>query len=220
MQKIAHITVRTAQIRKEKRQSIITLRDGQSVQKCQEFWKSQKPSSDMRKLTLMRTATGMEDQELPLMQWTSSLVTSLGNCSPNKCFRVHVTDISTSTVQRRLCESGLHGWIAAKKPLLKDTNNKRHTWAKKHEQWTLDQSKSVLWSDESKFEIFGSNRRVFVRHRVGERMISACVVPTMKHGGGGVMMWGCCSHDVVPLSDLFRIQGTLNQHGYHRILQR
>jgi hypothetical protein len=33
--------------------------------------------------------------------------------------------MSTSTVQRRLHESGLHGWIAEKKPLLKDTNNKK-----------------------------------------------------------------------------------------------
>ena len=95
--------------------------------------------------------------------------------------------ISTSTVQRRLCESGLHGKNAAKKPLLKDTNNKKRlAWAKKHEQWTLDWWKSVLWSDESKFAIFGSNRRVFVRRQVGEHMISACVVPTVKHGGGGV----------------------------------
>ena len=45
-----------------------------------------------------------------------------------------------------------------------------------------------LWSDESKLEIFGPDR-VFVRCRVGERMISACVVLTMKHGGGGVMVW-------------------------------
>ena len=75
--------------------------------------------------------------------------------------------------------------IAAKKSLLKDTNKiKRLAWAKKHVQWTLDWWKSVLWSDDSKFEIFGSNPRVFVRHRVGERMISACVVPTVKHGGG------------------------------------
>ena len=42
--------------------------------------------------------------------------------------------------------------------------------------------KSVLWSDESKFEIFGSNGYVFVSRREGERMISACVVPTMKYG--------------------------------------
>jgi hypothetical protein len=52
---------------------------------------------------------------------------------------------------------------------------------------------SVLWSDESKFVIFGSNRHVFVRRRVGERMISACVVITVKYEGGvvmgGVLCW-------------------------------
>ena len=96
--------------------------------------------------------------------------------------------ISTSTVQR-LSESGLHGQIAAKEPLLKDTNNKSLAWDKKHKQWTLDWWKSVLWSDEYKCEIFGCNRHVFVRRRVGEWMIPACVVPIVKHGGG-VMGWG------------------------------
>jgi len=32
------------------------------------------------------------------------------------------------------------------------------------------------------------------------------------------MVWGCFAGDTV--SDLFLIQGTLNQHGYHSILQR
>ena len=54
--------------------------------------------------------------------------------------------------------------------------------------------------------------------RVGERMISTCVVPTVKHGGGGVMVWRCFAGDTD--TDLFRIQSTLNQHGYHRNLQR
>ena len=72
--------------------------------------------------------------------------------------------------------------------------------------------------DESKFEIFGSNGRVFVRCRVGEQMISACGVPTVKHRVGGVMVLG---YLLVTLSViLFRIQGTLNQHSYHSILQR
>ena len=52
---------------------------------------------------------------------------------------------------------------------------------------------------------------VFVRRGVGERMISACVVPTVKHGG--VMVWRCFAGYTV--CDLFTIQGTLNQHGYH-----
>ena len=57
-----------------------------------------------------------------------------------------------------------------------------------------------------------------MRRRVGERIISACVVPTVKHGVGGVMVCWCFAGGTV--SDLFRIHGTLNQHGYHSILQR
>ena len=38
----------------------------------------------------------------------------------------------------------------------------------------------------------------------------------MKHGGGGVMAWGCFAGDTV--GDLFRLQVTLNQHCYHSIL--
>ena len=45
-------------------------------------------------------------------------------------------------------------------------------------------------------------------------MISVCVVPTVKHGGGGGMVWGCFA------GDSFRIQGTLNQHGYNNILKQ
>ncbi|CAJ0951516.1 unnamed protein product [Ranitomeya imitator] len=51
-------------------------------------------------------------------------------------------------------------------------------------------------------------------------MDSTCLVPTVKHGGGGggVMVWGCFAVDTV--GDLFKIEGILNQHGYHSILQR
>jgi hypothetical protein len=49
--------------------------------------------------------------------------------------------------------------------------------------------------------IFDSNRHAFVRRIVGEWMISACVVPTVKHGGGGVMVWVCFAGDTV--RDLF-----------------
>ena len=91
----------------------------------------------MMKLALMRTATGTEDPEIPLLQRISSL------------------ELTAPQIKAQI------------------------QWAKKHEQWTLDRWKSALWSDESKFEVFGSNRRVFVRRRVGEQIISACVVPTV-----------------------------------------
>ena len=123
---------------------------------------------------------GISSLELTALQIAAQIVSS--QSSNNR-------HISTSTVQERLRESGLHGQIASKKPLLKDNNNnKRLAWAKKHKQWTLDWWKSVLWSDESKFEIFVFNCRVFVGCRVGELIIFACVVSTVKHGGGGVMV--------------------------------
>ena len=94
-------------------------------------------------------ATGKEEPELPLLQRISSLELPASEMGKLTAPQIEAfiwaaqsssnRHISTSTVQRRLCESDLHGRIAAKKPLLKDTNKmKRLSWAKKHEQWTLD----------------------------------------------------------------------------------
>jgi hypothetical protein len=119
----------------------------------------------MMKLALMRTATGKDDPEISLLQRISSLelpaseIAGQINASQSSSNR----HISTSTVHRRLHESGLHGRIAAKKTQRKDINiKKRLAWAKKQEQWTLDLWKSVFWSDESKFEILGFNCHFFV----------------------------------------------------------
>ena len=110
----------------------------------------------MIKLVLMRTATGKGDPELLLLQRISSLEsTSEIIAQINVSQSSSNTHISTSTVQRRLRESGLHGRIAAKKPLLKDINKKKIlAWAKKHEQWTLDQWKSVFGLMSPNFRFF------------------------------------------------------------------
>ena len=101
--------------------------------------------------------------------------------------------------------------------LLNDTNKKtRLASAKKHKQWTLARWKSALWSDESKFEIFGSSCRVFVRRRAGEQDNDLCMCGSHRD----TWRWWCDGALLVTtVSDLFRIQGTLNQHGYRSILQ-
>ena len=54
----------------------------------------------------------------------------------------------------------------SKKAIAKMANKKKRLdWAMKHCQWTTENWKKVLWTNESKFEIFGSSRRVFVRRR-------------------------------------------------------
>ncbi len=52
----------------------------------------------------------------------------------------------------------------------------------------------VLWSDETKINLFGSDGVKSVWRQPGEEYKDKCVLPTVKHGGGGsVMVWGCMS---------------------------
>ena len=132
--------------------------------------------------------------------------------------RSHEKNISVSTVQRRLRSAGLYGRIAVRKPLLRAINKKKRlVWAKQHKDWTLDQWKNVLWSDESKFEIFGNKRRTFVRRNTNEKFIDSCLEPTIKHGGGSVMVWGCFYFNGV--GRLHQIRGKMDQKVYGDILQ-
>ena len=127
--------------------------------------------------------------------------------------------ISPSTVRRSLKKFELIGRVAAAKPLLRKANiKKRLAWAREHQLWTLDQWYRVLFTDETKSEIFGNNRRLFVRRRPGERYLNACLKPTVKHGGGSILAWGAISaHGVSPLK---RIIGIMDKKYYHNILQR
>ncbi|CAH2087759.1 unnamed protein product [Euphydryas editha] len=76
----------------------------------------------------------------------------------------HGKQISVSVVMERLQKAGLNGRISTKKPLLRRGNRKeRLEWARVHKDWTVENWKQVLWTDESKFEIFGQKRRIYVR---------------------------------------------------------
>uniref|UniRef100_A0A8R1DM88 Uncharacterized protein n=1 Tax=Caenorhabditis japonica TaxID=281687 RepID=A0A8R1DM88_CAEJA len=48
----------------------------------------------------------------------------------------------------------------------------------------------VLWSDESKYLMIGTDGVTLVRRPVDKRYDPKNQVPTVKHGGGNVMMWG------------------------------
>ncbi|KAF2899161.1 hypothetical protein ILUMI_07012 [Ignelater luminosus] len=93
------------------------------------------------------------------------------------------TPVSTSTVKGRLLSAELRGCVAVKKPKLTARHKQnRLKWAKHHINWSIKKWNKVFWTDESKFEIYGSNRRVFVRRQKQERTIEVCMVP---------MVWGC-----------------------------
>ena len=74
-----------------------------------------------------------------------------------------------------------------------------------------------LWTDKSKFKIFGSNRKVYVRWRVYERAADPSIAPSIKHRGGSAVVWGAFLHCQV--RDLYQLKSKLNQTSSHSILQ-
>lgn len=127
------------------------------------------------------------------------------------------TPISIKTVRRELHAIGYNGRAAAHKPFVTPLNAKRRLeWCRAHQLWTTEEWKKVMWSDESRFSIFSSDGRTWVWRMPGERYLKDCVVPTVKFGGGSVMVWGCFSWE--GLGPLIKIRSTLCADGYKDIL--
>ncbi len=57
----------------------------------------------------------------------------------------------------------------------------------------MDYRNHVLWSDETKINVFGSDGVKRVWRQPGEEYKDECVLPTVKHSGGSVMVWSCMS---------------------------
>ncbi|CAH2090926.1 unnamed protein product [Euphydryas editha] len=59
-----------------------------------------------------------------------------------------------------------------------------------HPEIDLNFWEHVLFTDESKFNIFRSDRKGKVWRKANEELKTENLIPTVKYGGGGVMVWG------------------------------
>ena len=129
-----------------------------------------------------------------------------------------ITDASPSTIRRALKEGGLVSRMKAKKPrLLARHKTCRYQFAKKYKDWTIEDWKRVIWSDEAKITRLCSNGRQWVWKRSGAGFTDREVAGTVKFGGGGLMVWGCMSAKGVGY--MARIDGGLDAQLYVSILQ-
>ena len=66
---------------------------------------------------------------------------------------------STRTIQRVLHEEGYSGHAAKKKPFISEKNRKkRFGWCNMKKNW-IEQWENIIWSDESRFELFNNDSR-------------------------------------------------------------
>lgn len=126
-------------------------------------------------------------------------------------------NVSTKTIRRRLHEKGLSSRVSIKKPMITLKNKKKRLeFAKKYVDKPISFWKTVVWSDESKFELVGKKKRRKVWRKVGEALLDRHTTKTVKFGGGSIMVWGCFSWSGV--GNLHNIDGIMDARHYIRIL--
>ena len=96
------------------------------------------------------------------------------------------------TIRKRAHKVELCGRVARKKPYVNKINRgKRLKFAKEMLENSVEFWKNIIWSDESKFNLFRSDGKVMVWRTPHEEFDLKCTIPMVKHGDGSVMVWGC-----------------------------
>lgn len=124
--------------------------------------------------------------------------------------------ICENTIRARIKETGeFDSYWAVKKPYISARNRRlRVQWCRAHLNWTVEDWRRVLWSDESPF-VLSFNGRVRVWRLANERYSPRCCRGTLKHDKK-INVWGCFSAGGV--GDIMRVEGILVKEKYMDIL--
>ena len=107
--------------------------------------------------------------------------------------------------------------VARKKPFIGKKNRRlRLKWARDHASWSIEDWRRVIWTDETKFNMFGSDGIFRVWREPGNAMDPKYLRGTVKHGGGSVMFWGSIGWNGVGI--LHHIPGIMVKEVYRDTL--
>ena len=132
--------------------------------------------------------------------------------------RQHFPNLHPDTIRKRLTKCGLKAYVHHTKPFLSNAHKKRWLeWAQAHAHWTAEDWKLVIFSNESKFNLFGSDGRRRCWRKPGEEFDEIYVRNEVKHGGGNVMVWGCVT--AMGMGRIVKIDGNMDGPLYTEILK-
>ncbi|MCJ8731803.1 hypothetical protein PDJAM_G00203690 [Pangasius djambal] len=127
------------------------------------------------------------------------------------------TKVTKATISNTLHRQGLKSCSARRVPLLKPVHVQACLkFAREHLDDPEEDWENVIWSDETKIELFGKNSTCRVWRRKNAELHPKNTTPTVKHGGGNVMLWGCFS--TKGPGRLIRVKERMNGAMYREIL--
>ena len=127
-------------------------------------------------------------------------------------------EANPETVRIILRKNNFNARVARKKPFVSKRNrSKRLQFAKLYKNKDFSFWRTVLYTDESKFNIFRSDGQTYVWRKPNEEYKENNLRPTVKHGGGSIMVWGCMS--AAGPGNLHIIDGIMDQTKYLQILK-
>lgn len=128
-------------------------------------------------------------------------------------------EITPQTIRNSLKIHGYRGRTARKKPFVNKINrSKRLKFARAYVKEPESFWTNVIFADESKFNLFGCDGKVIVYRKANTELEERNTVATVKHGGGGLMVWGCMAASGAGNIEI--INGTMDHRYYIEILKR
>lgn len=158
--------------------------------------------SDQDKRHLIRTVK--KDRNIAIEELTDNFNKSL------------TISVSTSTVRNYLHQEGYFGRVAKKKPYVSENNRKKRLgWCRMRKDWKEEWDK-VIFSDESRFELFNNDSHNWVWRKTDEKYKKECLKPTVKKSIG-IMVWGCFHKNSI--GPLVIVEGNINGARYRELLE-
>ncbi|KAF3706528.1 Transposable element Tcb1 transposase Transposable element Barney transposase [Channa argus] len=112
---------------------------------------------------------------------------------------------------------GIKSCSARRVPLLKPAHVQACLkFACDHVEGPEEDWENVMWSDETKIEIFGNNSTRRVWRKKNAELHPKNNILTVKHGGGNIKLWGCFS--AKGTGRLIHVKERMNGAMYREIL--
>lgn len=158
-----------------------------------------------------RCTTHRDDRFLILQSLRDRTLTSTH--LKNQLLNAKQVNVSSKTVRRRLKEANLKARRPVKVPrLTQNARVRRLQFARAHGDWTVDQWKNVMFTDETRIVLWKPDGRNHVYRRIGERYSNCALTPNVSFGGGGIMFWAGISWE--GRTELVEVRGRMTADNY------